>query len=179
MTTLNEKYQRSYNNHADDVALIGNKIEEHNWRVVFNRDTGEFEKVATKVPYAACKKADCKLCTEIEELAAGLDEIAESRVIARGAGKATIYSIARLANSGWQPMAMAQALGCDVRYLREVIKRDIEADQWTVAEVARLFKHIFEVNNRVMYQLIPFTYEEVCEAVPRGRNGKLNFKGEN
>lgn len=179
MNIIREANIKFYNDHKDDAALIGNKIEEHNWRVVFNRETGEFDKIPTKVSYAACKKADCQLCQEIKSLAVDLDAVAEARVVSRGVDKASMYSIARLAAAGWSPGEIADGLGTEVEILQERIEQEIESDGWTVAEVVRLFKHIFEVNNGTMYKLIPFSYEEVCKAVPRGSNGKFNFKGGN
>lgn len=43
-------------------------------------------------------------------------------------------------------------------------------------EIIRLFKKTFDVSNEVMYDIIPYTPEEVVKEVQRASNGKFKFK---
>lgn len=163
--TYAQRMKIFYKAHENDLALIGNKIEAHNFQVVYDKDSGEFLKVPTKVSFAACKNKACKLCKEITELGKIADEVAHARIISRGWEKASLYSIARLADTGMNLEDIAEALETTPEVIRWLIKDDIESERWSMEDVVRLFRTTFQVSTTVMYELIPYTAEDVRKAI--------------
>lgn len=176
MNAVHTGLKKFYEEHQYDAVLIGNMIEEHNYKVVFDKPSGEFLKVPTKTSYVACKNPDCKLCTRIKELSEGLDEVANARICSRGIEKASIYSVARIATIGLFSEEIAEVLDTTPEEVRAVVAEDIEKGQWSMEEIIRLFKTTFDVPNEVMYDIIPYTPEEVAKELQKASNGKFKFK---
>lgn len=164
-------YKKFYNDHKDDLALIGNKIEEHDHRVIYDEDLGEFKKVQSGITYFKCKDPECALCKEIKALAGTADETAFARVVSRGAEKLTMYSIIRMVDRGMSLAAIARLFELESpEDLTEIVHEEIKRDELSVEAVVRLFRNLFEIPTEIMYQLIPFTPEDVLRALRNNSN---------